>query len=115
MPSIAFVAPILPGKSDIDRAHMASCDHGDRHAEYLASRRRAGITREAVWLQSTPMGDVAVVHMEADDLEAAFKALGTSDDPFDRWFRASVRDVHGITLEDGFPLPEQLLDFTLTA
>jgi hypothetical protein len=63
MPSIAFVAPILPGKSDTDRAHMASCDHGDRHAEYVASRRRAGITR-------------------------------------------------GISLENGFPPPEQLLDFT---
>ena len=58
------------------------------------------------------MGDVAVVYMEADDLAAAFNALGTSDHPFDRWFRDSVRDVHGINLEDGFPPPEQLLDFT---
>jgi hypothetical protein len=58
------------------------------------------------------MGDVAVVCIEADDLEAAFKTLGTSDDAFDRWFRDSVRDVHGISLEHGFPPPEQLLDFT---
>jgi len=112
MPSIAFVAPMRPGKSDTDRAHMASCDHGDRHDEYVASRRRAGITREAAWLQSTPMGDVAVVYMEADDVEAAFKTLGTSDDAFDQWFRDNVRDVHGISLEDGFVPPEQLLDFT---
>jgi hypothetical protein len=112
MPSVAFVAPILPGKSDIDRANTASCDHGDRHDDFVASRRRAGITREAAWLQPTPMGDVAVVYMEADDLEAAFKALGTSEHPFDEWFRDNVREVHGINLEDGFPPPEQLLDFT---
>jgi hypothetical protein len=112
MPSIAFVAPLLPGKSDTDSANMASCDHGDRQADHVASRGRAGITREAVWLQPTPMGEVAVVYMEADDLEAAFKALGASEHPFDRWFRDRVRDVHGINLEDGFPPPEQLLDFT---
>lgn len=69
------------------------------------------MTREAVWIQSTPGGDMAVVLMEADDLEAALKVIATSDEPFDRWFRDHVRDVHGIALEEGFPPPEQILDF----
>ncbi len=30
------------------------------------------------------------------------------------WFREQVRDVHGINLEDGFPPPEQILDFRAT-
>ena len=111
MPSIAFAAPILPGKTDQDRADTQSCDHGDRHAAYVASRERHGITRESAWLQQTPAGDIAVVYIEADDLAAAFEALGTSQDPFDVWFRESVRDVHGISLEDGFPPPEQLLSY----
>jgi hypothetical protein len=64
-----------------------------------------------VWIQSTPAGDVAVVYMEADDLAAAFTTLGTSDEPFDRWFRDLIRDVHGVALEKGFPPPEQVLDF----
>jgi hypothetical protein len=111
MPSIAFAAPILPGKTDQDRADTQSCDHGDRHAAYVASRERHGITRESAWLQQTPAGDIAVVYIEADDLAAAFEGLGTSQDPFDVWFRESVRDVHGINLEDGFPPPEQLLSY----
>ena len=45
-------------------------------------------------------GDVAVVYLEADDLAAAFTILGTSAEPFDRWFRDHVRQVHGIALED---------------
>jgi hypothetical protein len=58
-----------------------------------------------------PNGDVAVVYLEAEDLAATFTRVGTSDEPFDRWFREHVRDVHGIALEEGFPPPEQILDF----
>jgi hypothetical protein len=110
MPAIAFAAPLLPGKTETDRLAMASCGHGERQAAYEDSRRRAGITKEAVWIQATPAGDLAVVYLEADDLGAALKLLGSSDEPFDRWFRDHVRDVHGISLADGFPPPEQILD-----
>ena len=111
MQSVAFVLPLLPGKSDDDRRAMASCWHGDRKAAFEDARKRAGITREAVFIQPTPAGDVAVVYMEADDLQAAFAMAGSSEEPFDRWFREHVREVHGVALEDGFPPPEQVLDF----
>ena len=67
--------------------------------------------REAVFIQSTPDGDVDVVYWEADDVEAALTGMAVSDDPFDRWFRDLVRDVHGINVEDGFPPPEQIMDY----
>ena len=105
MPMIAFAVPLLPGMTEVDRDAMSSFQNGERQADYEASRRRATITREATWIQTTPMGDLAVVYMEADDLDAAFAALGSSDEPFDRWFRDHIRQVHGISLEDGFPPP----------
>jgi hypothetical protein len=111
MPTIAFAAPLLPGKTDADREALASCASGDRRAEHEASRRRAGITREAVWIQSTPDGDVAVVVIDAPDIERAMGALATSDEPFDVWFREHVRDVHGIDLAGDSPPPEQVLDY----
>jgi hypothetical protein len=111
MPTIAFAAPLLPGKTDADREALASCADGDRSAHHRASRERAGITREAVWIQSTPDGDVAVVVVEAPDIEAAMGALATSDEPFDKWFRQHVSDVHGMDLAEGFPPPEQVLDY----
>jgi hypothetical protein len=70
-----------------------------------------GITREAVWIQSTPDGDVAVVVPEAHDIEAAMGAMATSDEPFDKWFREHIRDVHGIDLAESAPPPEQVLDY----
>ena len=112
MQALGFVVPLLPGKTEDDREAMTSCWHGQRQAAHQESRRRLGITCEQVWIQSTPTGDVAVVHLEAGDLAAALKGMGTSEEPFDRGFREHVRAVHGIALEDGFPPPEQILDFT---
>jgi hypothetical protein len=108
---MAFAAPLLPGKTEQDRDDIESCAHGTRRAAHEASRARHGITREAVWIQPTPLGDLAVVCLEADDLEAALAGLASSQEPFDVWFREQIRDVHGINLEDGFPPPEQILDF----
>ncbi len=111
MPAVSFTLPLLPGKTETDRSAMTSCWRGERQGDFEQSRRRLGITREAVWIQATPQGDVVVIYMEADDLETAFKGVATSGEPFDRWFRDHVRDVHGVALEDGFPPPEQILDF----
>ena len=112
MPAIGFAAPILPGKTETDRANIESvAPGGERHADFVASRGRAGITREATWIQSTPMGDLAIVLIESDDPEAAMKTLATSDAPFDEWFRDTVQDVHGIDLAAGFPPPDLVLDY----
>jgi Family of unknown function (DUF6176) len=110
MQSIAFTAPVLPGKSEVDRTAMASVQ-GERKAAYEASRERHGITREAVWIQPTPGGDVAVVYLEAEDLPAAFAGLGSSQDPFDTWFRDVIREVHGIDIAEGFQPPELMMDY----
>jgi hypothetical protein len=111
MQSIGFIAPLLPGMTETDRSAMISCWRGQRQEAYESSRRRLGITREAVFIQPTPNGDVAIVYWEADDLEAALKGMATSEDGFDRWFRDHVREVHGLNVEDGFPPPEQVMDF----
>jgi hypothetical protein len=37
--------------------------------------------------------------------------LGASPDPSESWFREHVLEVHGIDLANGFPPPEQVIDF----
>jgi hypothetical protein len=86
---------------------------GARREAHQDARRRAGIVREAVWIQPAPDGDVAVVYLEADDLAAAFTILGTSPEPFDRWFRDCMLHVHGIAHEAGFTPPDLVLDFDI--
>jgi len=111
MKSMAFAAPLLPGKTEADIAAMATVQNGERRAAHEASRKRAGITREAAWLHRTPAGDVVVVLIEADDVEAAMGAIATSQDPHDVWFREHIKDAHGMDVAEGFPPPEQLIDF----
>ncbi len=108
---VAFAVRLLPGQAGAVREALASCQAGARREAYQDARRRAGIIREAVWFQPGAGGDVAVVYLEADDLAAAFRILGTSAEPFDRWFRDHVRQVHGIAWDDGCTAPELVLDY----
>ena len=108
--TVCFAAPLLPGRTGTDREEMLSCWQGERASAHRASRARHGISREAVWIQSTPAGDVAVVLLESTDLVSALQGLATSDEEFDRWFRSHLLDVHGIDLAAGMPLPEMVLD-----
>jgi len=111
MQSVAYVTPLLPGQTESSGVALTSCQLGAHKERYQDSRRRAGIIREAVWLQTAPSGDLAGVYLEADDLDAAFMMLGTSPEPFDRWFRDHLHQVHGIALTKKLAAPELLLDF----
>ena len=111
MQAVAFAVALLPGEAGAVRVALASCWSGARKEAYQDARRRAGIVREAVWIQPAPGGDVAVVYLEADDLAAAFTIVGTSAEPFDRWFCGHARQVHGIARDDGFTAPELVLDY----
>ena len=111
MPQTTCLAlPLLPGTTDIDRDEMLDCWRGERAVEHRASRARCGITREAVWIQPTPTGDLAIVLLESDDLAASMFRIARSNEPFDAWFRAHVKAVHGVDLAAGMNLPEQILD-----
>jgi hypothetical protein len=113
MQSVGFAVPLLPGQTEASRIALASCWAGARKEAFQDARRRAGITREAVWVQPAQQGDVAVVYLEADSLDAAFTMLATSAEPFDRWFRNHIREVHGIALEQAFTIPAVVLDFDI--
>jgi hypothetical protein len=111
MPSIAFACPLLVGQTDAHRTALASCWVGARKEAYQDARRRAGIVREAIWIQATAVGDLAVVYLEADDLATAFRILTTSSEPFDRWYRDHVGHVHSVPLDERGTTPELVLDF----
>ncbi len=97
-----------------DRAIAAELS-GPRRAGLLASRARLGITSEQVWLRQTPNGTFAVAVLKASDILAALARLATSQDPFDRWWRAEIEAIHGLDLSQPLPGPpnEQIMDFRI--
>jgi len=110
MASYAFVVPVLPGMEERNRQFSAELQ-GARKAEFQASRERAGLTVERVWMQQTPAGTMSVVYLEADDIGRALGTLATSQDPFDARWRQHILEIHGIDLSQ--PLPGPMNDLIL--
>lgn len=112
MASIAIALPILPGKTE-QWKHYCQEMTGPRRSEYEASRKRAGITREAAFLQQTPQGDMVVVYIEAQDVQRAIVAPGMSQEPFDVWFLEQTKEIHGFDPSQPLPgaLPEAYIDW----
>jgi hypothetical protein len=101
----SFAAPIRAGKTDAWRKAVDEIK-GARNAAYKESRKKLGIKREHVSLQSTPMGDMVVVHMDAPDQGDVMRAMMQSTSEFDTWFRETVLvGVHGFDLKAGPPPP----------
>jgi hypothetical protein len=69
---------------------------GSRYQEYAESRRHLGVSAEFVWLAPKHSGGgVAVVFLEAQDLERALRELAAPDTPFDSWYRMEMRKLFG--------------------
>lgn len=98
----ASVFPVLPGKTE---AYKQFGQELTRHSGYADSRRRLGIHAERSFLQSTPQGDLAIIYFEADDVARVFQGVATSQEPFDRWFREQVLDIHGVDVTQPPPGP----------
>jgi hypothetical protein len=93
---MAVAFPILPGQTDAWKAFIAEIN-GARHADFAASRQRVG-AHELTFLQSTPMGDLVLVTLEADDPAKAFGQIVSAKDPFTLWFLERVKAIHGVDL-----------------
>ncbi len=70
MQSVAFAVRLLPGQTEVVRIALASCWVGARKEAYQDARRRAGIIREAVWIQPDVLDEPDVL-VEIADWESA--------------------------------------------
>jgi hypothetical protein len=81
------------------RRLLQELSYAPREEEYLKSRRRLGVSAEAVWLVAKPSGGgVAVVCLEALDPERALVELAASKEQFDLWYGAAMRKLFGFDL-----------------
>jgi hypothetical protein len=110
MALFAMAVPIPGGNDDKWKAFIAQLT-GPRKAEFDASRKKLGV-RERTFHQHTPMGDFVIVTLEGNDPEGAFTRFGQGTDAFTQWFKAQVKEVHGVDLSGPppGPLPKQIID-----
>jgi hypothetical protein len=109
MSNYCFVTPILPG----GEAKMKNWIQTelDNHADHDRVMHQAGVTREQVWIQHTPMGDFAVSSFETSDPGATFKVFTNSTDPWAAKFRDFLSKAHGIDFSKPMPLNELVADW----
>jgi hypothetical protein len=104
----AFVAPIQPGKTQEFRQFVSDLG-GSRKKEYEDSRKNAGFTRENIFLQKTPMGEMVVIVQETETEQGALDSLRSMKDPFNVWFFQKLKDIHGLDVVGSAPPPNELL------
>ncbi len=103
----AMAVPIPPAKLDDWKAWTKELS-GPRKAEFDASNTRHQLTSHRAWLQTNPDGSyLAVVVHEGPGADNYMMSLVQSEDPFDRWFAATVADVHGMDLTAAPPPPAE--------
>ena len=111
MSNYCFTAPILPGGEEKMKNFMKNEINGSGSAGHDKVFHEAGITREQVWVQRTPMGDFAVASFEVESPEKAFKVLANSTDPWAARFRDLLKQAHGFDLKQPMHVNEQVLDW----
>jgi hypothetical protein len=74
-----------------------------------ASRRPLGVTREAVWVAQTPMGEMGVVLIEAENVAEANRGFAASTEPFDVWFKETILDFSGVDFGQPIPAMSEVL------
>jgi hypothetical protein len=70
-----------------------------------AADRPGDQTREEVFLNSTPQGDVVVAHLEGDDPRQANRQFAASSRPYDRWFKDSLKELFPPLIDFDQPVP----------
>lgn len=110
MANYCYTLPILPGKEDeIRKWSREMISHNPDHDKFL---RSGGVTREQVWIQRTPtMGSLAVVSLEVEDPQKAFKLLATSSDPYAIKFREFLKRTNGIDFSQPMTVNELAVDW----
>jgi hypothetical protein len=99
-----FALPIQSGKSDAARAFLRELE-GQRKADYAASEKRLGITKEVWALQQSPMGELFVIFFQSPNIGGSVGQFVGSQDEFDQWFKREVKDTTGVDLNAPPPGP----------
>lgn len=110
----AMMLPVLPGKLE-DWKAFAQNLLKDKRKDYEAARLKAGIQREMIWHQSTPLGDMLILMIEAEGkIEDVLAAMVDPQDEFNRYFMEQAKIYHGLDPENvkGASLNELVIDWT---
>ena len=89
MSMYAFVAPILPGKTETWFKYTQELK-STRMDEFMKALQTGGVRSAQARLQKTPTGDYSVVWFDGDSPTKFFDLFMKSDIPVIKWFREKI-------------------------
>jgi hypothetical protein len=101
MAIVAYLLPVLPGKSE--RLLRSAQEFNEHLADYEELNRKAALRRHLEFLQRTPQGDFLIVIYESDDPARLNRAF--TDSEYDRWWVARLKDIFGVEASGTEPPP----------
>jgi hypothetical protein len=110
----AAAIPIPEGKTDKVR-ELSKTLLGPRAEEYNDIQKRAGVSEERYWIQSSPDGDMMVFVSDGDQTRFG-EILANPQTEFDRWLRDQFESILEIDAVAAFtaPPPEFLGEYRAT-
>jgi hypothetical protein len=91
----AIAVPLLEDKIDAWKTWITDECLGSRKEEFDEFNERMGLTLHRAWLSESPHGPLAIVVFEGPGAGTFLQKLATSQEPFDKWFRERVEELHG--------------------
>jgi hypothetical protein len=91
---VAIALPVLAGKEE--EAKQFGKGVAEKNKEWRNSEKRLRINQEAWFLQSSPMGSMVIVYIQAKDIGRVITDFAQSKDPFDVWFKDQARMISGV-------------------
>lgn len=92
---ISFALPVAAGKEEGWRRVLQELE-GSRFEDTERAGRRLGVYAVWVWLQRTRGGELAIVHVEAEDAARALSMLADSEEAFEKWLKRRIEEFHGV-------------------
>lgn len=113
MDQVCLVLPVATEKTEDARSFMRELEEV-RKADYDASERRIGISKEVWFLAPLPEGEALVAYMESDDFNSSLGQFVQSKDEFDLWFKRRLAESTGLDLNSppSGPMPEMLSSYS---
>lgn len=112
MKPIAMAFPVLPGKTEKAKQFMKSL-RTEHARDFAALEKKLKTTKEAVFLQTSPQGDMIIDYYECANPEKSAEALAKSTDKFAMWMKSEISDFTGVDIGAMAkePMPTLLLLF----
>jgi hypothetical protein len=108
----AVVIPLPSKNVEAWKSWARECQ-GPRREEFDDFNERMGLTLHRAWLTQGPQGHAIIVVLDGPGAEDYQQRMGSSQEPFDRWFRENASDLLEVDLSQGSEVPsaELFLDW----